>query len=111
MKDIYKSERQKNYLNDNYNKLKFEYGLDIELLVNDIELIELLLGKLADRGGLSDEIDDLKSQLAEQDDYRERCREAEVTIDKLEDKIYDLKGLISDLEGEITILKIENNLD
>lgn len=88
MKDTYKSERQKNYLNDNYSKLKFEYGLDVELLVNDIELIELLLGKLG-----------------EQNDYREGCREADITIALLEGDVIDLKNEVFDLNMEISDLR------
>ena len=98
--------RKETYLSTNYNKLKFEYGLSVEFLKDDNELIELLLGKLdalEDVEDLRSEIDDLKGELDEQESFRERCRQADVKIELLE-------VMISDLEGEIEILKIENNL-
>lgn len=98
--------RERTYLSDNYNKLKFEYQLSVEFLKNDTELIELLLGKLADAEDAEElqyEIDDLKGQLAEKENLEENLRQAYVKNQMLELEI-------SDLEDELEILKIENNL-
>ena len=85
------------YLAANYNKLRFKYQLDVQLLVNDTELIELLLGKLED-------VDDLKEQLVEKEDLMEKCRDADVTIALLEGNVSDLKNEVEYLETRISDL-------
>lgn len=104
--------REKTYLSDNYNKLKFEYQLSVEFLKNDTELIEFLLRKLSDcrdAEELQYEIDDLKGQLAEKEDLEEECRKADITIALLEGDVIDLKNEVFDLYMEISDLRDEIN--
>lgn len=73
------------YLAANYNKLRFKYQLDVQLLVNDTELIELLLGKLEDVDELRSEIEYLETRIS--DLYHD--------IGNLEDENRELNSLLN----------------
>lgn len=76
--------KTKNFIDTHYNRLKFEYDLDVVLINNDEDLIEMLLEKLK----LIDEL--------------------EVEIVRLKENLNDLKISYSDLEEEFDTFKEEH---
>ena len=87
-----------------------DYKIDLSLVHFDEELIEVLLDEitnLRDKISRLGEIDDLKGQLAENEDYRERCREADIKVALLEGDVIDLKNEVFDLNMEISDLRDE----
>lgn len=79
--------KNNNFINTHYNRLKFEHNLDVVLIDNDEDLIEMLLRKIKDL----DDVEDLKED-----------------VRRLEEDLNDLKIAYQDLEEEFDTFKEEH---